>query len=57
VLLQLKYFYDDVPIGPEPVTYPANGPRMSKRAVQRGCYIGQHSMLSRVGKQLSVMDM
>jgi hypothetical protein len=57
VLLELKYCYYDVPVGPEPVTHRANGSVIQVRAVLRDSCIGCHSMLGSVAKQLSVVDM
>ena len=57
LLCCLKCFYYDVAVGPEPMTYPANGPAIPVRAVLRDYCTGYNNMLSRVAKQLSVVDM
>lgn len=57
MLLELECFYYDIPVGPEPVTYPASDPTIRVRAVLRDSCIGYNNMLSRVAKQLSVVDM
>jgi len=43
-------------LGPEPVTHHGNGPAIPVRIVLRDSCIGYHNMLSRVTKQLSVVD-
>ena len=57
MFLELKCFYYDVPVGPEPVTHPAKGPAIPVRLFLRDSCIGYNNMLSRVATQLSVEDM
>jgi hypothetical protein len=51
LLCYLKCFYYDIPVGPEPVTYRANGPAIPVRAVLRDSCADYNNMLSRVAKQ------